>query len=68
MQQLENDLDQVQEALLTANNQLEEKDKALANVSLGGIKYKKCLSFTTQFLSGRGGSSLVAEKDAADGE
>ena len=33
MQQLENDLDQVQESLLTANNQLEEKDKALSNVS-----------------------------------
>lgn len=34
MQQLENDLDQTQEALLAANNQLEEKDKALSNVSL----------------------------------
>lgn len=34
MQQLENDLDQVQESLLTANNQLEEKDKALSNVSV----------------------------------
>lgn len=33
MQQLENDLDLVQESLLTANNQLEEKDKALSNVS-----------------------------------
>lgn len=36
MQQLENDLDQVQESLLTANNQLEEKDKALSNVSEAG--------------------------------
>ena len=34
MQQLENDLDQTQEALLNANNQLEEKDKALSNVSV----------------------------------
>lgn len=33
MQQLENDLDQVQESLLKANTQLEEKDKALSNVS-----------------------------------
>lgn len=33
MQQLENDLDQTQEALLNANNHLEEKDKALSNVS-----------------------------------
>ena len=33
MQQLENDLDQVQEQLLKANTQLEEKDKALQNVS-----------------------------------
>merc|ERR1719259_786886 len=29
--QLENDLDQTQEALLGANNHLEEKDKALSN-------------------------------------
>jgi hypothetical protein len=33
MQQLENDLDQAQEALMNANNKLEEKDKALTNVS-----------------------------------
>ena len=33
MQQLENDLDVVQEQLLKANTQLEEKDKALQNVS-----------------------------------
>jgi len=33
MQQLENDLDQTQESLLAANNHLEEKDKALSNVS-----------------------------------
>ena len=34
MQQLENDLDQAQEQLLAANAKLEEKDKALQNVSL----------------------------------
>lgn len=33
MQQLETDLDQVQESLLKANTQLEEKDKSLSNVS-----------------------------------
>ena len=33
MQQLENDLDQAQEQLLAANAKLEEKDKALQNVS-----------------------------------
>lgn len=38
MQQLENDLDLVQESLLTANNQLEEKDKALSNVSFPSPK------------------------------
>lgn len=34
MQQLENDLDQAQEQLLAANAKLEEKDKALQNVSV----------------------------------
>ena len=33
MQQLENDLDQAQEQLLAANSKLEEKEKALQNVS-----------------------------------
>ena len=33
MQQLENDLDTAQEQLLAANSKLEEKDKALQNVS-----------------------------------
>ena len=33
MQQLENDLDEAQENLLAANAKLEEKDKALQNVS-----------------------------------
>lgn len=33
MQQVETDLDQVQESLLKANTQLEEKDKSLSNVS-----------------------------------
>ena len=34
MQQLENDLDEAQENLLAANAKLEEKDKALQNVSV----------------------------------
>lgn len=38
MQQLENDLDQAQEQLLAANAKLEEKDKALQNVSLNKKK------------------------------
>ena len=33
MQQLENDLDQTQEKLMNANQRLEEKEKALQNVS-----------------------------------
>ena len=47
MQQLENDLDQTQEKLMNANQRLEEKEKALQNVSL-----KKSWSITNQnFLS-----------------
>ena len=47
MQQLENDLDQTQEKLMNANQRLEEKEKALQNVSL-----KKLRSITNQiFLS-----------------
>ena len=47
MQQLENDLDQTQEKLMNANQRLEEKEKALQNVSL-----KKLWSITNQiFLS-----------------
>jgi len=34
MQQLENDLDQTQEKLMNANQRLEEKEKALQNVSI----------------------------------
>ena len=34
MQQLENDLDQTQEKLMNANQRLEEKEKALQNVSV----------------------------------
>ena len=37
MQQLENDLDQTQEKLMNANQRLEEKEKALQNVSLKKI-------------------------------
>jgi hypothetical protein len=38
MQQLENDLDQTQEKLMNANQRLEEKEKALQNVSLNWLK------------------------------
>ena len=37
MQQLENDLDQTQEKLMNANQRLEEKEKALQNVSQGAV-------------------------------
>lgn len=39
IQQVENDLDQVQEQLGQANSKLEEKDKALQNVSLNHLEY-----------------------------
>ena len=38
MQQLENDLDQTQEKLMNANQRLEEKEKALQNVSSKNTK------------------------------
>ena len=38
MQQLENDLDQTQEKLMNANQRLEEKEKALQNVSFKTAK------------------------------
>ena len=37
MQQLENDLDQTQEKLMNANQRLEEKEKALQNVSVTSV-------------------------------
>ena len=37
MQQLENDLDQTQEKLMNANQRLEEKEKALQNVSIDDV-------------------------------
>ena len=41
MQQLESDLDQTQEKLMTANQRLEEKEKALQNAE--GNFFKKNL-------------------------
>ena len=38
MQQLENDLDTAQESLMAANSKLEEKEKALLNVSVSSAR------------------------------
>lgn len=62
LQQLENDFDQVQEALLAANNSLVEKDKALSNVSVVNPH-----SYSLTSLD-RGGDSPYAKEDAAGGE
>ena len=43
MQQLESDLDQTQEKLMTANQRLEEKEKALQNAE--GIFFTGLMSF-----------------------
>ena len=43
MQQLESDLDQTQEKLMTANQRLEEKEKALQNAE-GNFFQKKFLN------------------------
>ena len=43
MQQLENDLDQTQEKLMNANQRLEEKEKALQNVSLVMFRLRRRL-------------------------
>ena len=51
MQQLENDLDQTQEKLMNANQRLEEKEKALQNVS------------TAQCVAGQGGGGGPREED-----
>ena len=56
MQQLENDLDQTQEKLMNANQRLEEKEKALQNVS------------TQRAVSGKGGGRGVGEKDGPAGK
>ena len=42
MQQLENDLDQTQEKLMNANQRLEEKEKALQNVSIDDVSDRVC--------------------------
>lgn len=44
MQQVENELDQVQEQLSVANNKLDEKEKALQNVSkaAGRRRRRRC--------------------------
>ena len=56
MQQLENDLDQTQEKLMNANQRLEEKEKALQNVS------------TPCALAGQRGGGGVGEKDGPAGK
>ena len=43
MQQLENDLDQTQEKLMNANQRLEEKEKALQNVSFNLFRPRRRL-------------------------
>lgn len=67
LQQLENDFDQVQEALLTANNNAVEKDKALANVSCVDVRSVPP-THTLEFPLDRGGDSHNAEEDAAGRE
>ena len=56
MQQLENDLDQTQEKLMNANQRLEEKEKALQNVS------------TSCAVAGQGGGGGTGEKDGPAGK
>ena len=56
MQQLENDLDQTQEKLMNANQRLEEKEKALQNVS------------TPCAVSGQRGGGGIGEKDGPAGK
>ena len=56
MQQLENDLDQTQEKLMNANQRLEEKEKALQNVS------------TLCAVAGQGGGGGIGEKDGPAGK
>ena len=46
MQQLENDLDQTQEKLMNANQRLEEKEKALQNVSCHARETDLCPFFS----------------------
>ena len=58
MQQLENDLDQTQEKLMNANQRLEEKEKALQNVSVA----------SAVVVAGEGGGGGAGEEDAAAGE
>ena len=51
MQQLENDLDQTQEKLMAANQRLEEKEKALQNVSQRFFLIAKTIYFIFSFFS-----------------
>ena len=57
MQQLENDLDQTQEKLMNANQRLEEKEKALQNVSFHhrGTNFSLFLSLPYRDEGQRGG-------------
>ena len=76
MQQTENELDQVQEQLSLANTKLEEKDKALQNVSRPAcLRCCRPIFFSLFTLSsffyvlanniGRGGGSQPSEENAA---
>lgn len=78
MQQVENELDQVQEQLSLANTKLEEKEKALQNVSRDAVRCcRRCwnstlihalfflfFSFLCANYVGRGGGSQPSEEDA----
>ena len=59
MQQLENDLDQTQEKLMNANQRLEEKEKALQNVSIDDV------SDRVRFLGQRRGGGFREKVGAA---
>jgi len=76
MQQIDNELDLVQQQLSQANHKLDEKDKALSNVSRRAAAIFTLLLFTFFFVSflfslvgyivivGRGGGSQSSEEDA----
>ena len=73
MQQVENELDQVQEQLTSANNKLDEKEKALQNVSGPPLQPAITLNallnspflFSVAHNLERGGGSQPSEEDAA---
>ena len=69
MQQLESDLDQTQEKLMTANQRLEEKEKALQNAE-GNFFQKNFLNEENVFLNHTGNpiSALVLFQKALLGK